>query len=50
MGVVRRQSASPGGAIMAIGIDHSALQDVCKLASIDELVVAKSGKGDDDGR
>jgi|GEM_PF-4675910 len=35
---------------MAIGIGHNGLQDVCKLVSIDELVVAKSGKGDDDGR
>jgi hypothetical protein len=35
---------------MAIGIGHSGLQDVCILASIDKLVVAKSGKGDDDGR
>jgi len=36
--------------MMVIGIGHSDLQDVCKLVSIDELVVAKSGKGDDDGR
>ena len=35
---------------MVMDIGHSNLQDVCKLVSIKRLVVAKSGKGDDDGR
>ena len=50
MGVVRRQSSSAGGAIMVMGIGHSGLQGVCKSVSMGELVVAESGKGDDDGR
>ena len=36
--------------VMGIGIGHSGLQGVCKSVSMGELVVAESGKGDDDGR
>jgi hypothetical protein len=35
---------------MVISIGHNGLQDVCESVSMDELVVAKSGKGDDNGR
>ena len=36
--------------MMVIHIGHSGLQDVCKSVNMNKLVVAKSGKGDDDGR
>jgi len=35
---------------MVMGIGHSGLQGVCKSVSMGKLVVAESGKGDDDGR
>jgi hypothetical protein len=35
---------------MVMGIGHGGLQDMYESVSMGELFVAKSGKGDDDGR